>query len=262
MFCPSCGANVADGSTVCPQCKNQINPQHASNSPLPEAKTDGKAVTSMVLGILSYLLCLSILTGIPAIILGHMSRSSIRKSMGRLKGDGMALTGLVMGYLSVALLLPMLIMAAIAIPNLIRARTSANEASAVSMVRTLTSAEAQYQTVYANTGYAPDIATLGPGPGGTCGSEADSTAEHACLITGLICTGDQWCTKTGYRFVIQADEQRPHQQYVISALPMVPDRTGRRGFCSTVDGVIRFEAVANRNTPYTAEECAALTPIE
>ncbi|HTD22473.1 MAG TPA: DUF4190 domain-containing protein [Terriglobales bacterium] len=253
---------------MCPQCGRRINAPQAPSStgipgaPLPGARTDGKAIASMVLGILSLLLCLNILTGIPAIILGHISRSNIRKSMGRLKGDGIALTGLILGYLNILFIPFILIIAAIAIHSLIRARTSANEASAVSMVRTLISAEAQYQTVYANTGYAPDIATLGPGPGGTCGSEADSTAEHACLITGLICTGDQWCTKTGYRFVIQADEQRPHQQYVISALPMVPDRTGRRGFCSTVDGVIRFEAIANRNTPYTAEECAALTPIE
>lgn len=245
MFCPSCGANIADGSTVCPQCKNQINPQQASKPPLPEAKTDGKAVTSLVLGILSFL-CLSILTGIPAIILGHMSRSSIRKSMGRLKGDGMALTGLVLGYISVAFIPFILIIAAIAIPNFIRARTSANEASAVSTVRTLTSAEAQYQATNPTVGYAADIATLGP--------DAGTVAQN--------CVGGQWCTKSGYRFVIQADEQQPHQQYVISAIPMEPDRTGRRGFCSTVDGVIRFEAIANRNTPYTAEECAALTPLE
>ena len=251
MFCPNCSANVPEGYTMCPQCGRRINAPQAPSStgipgaPLPGAKTDGKAVTSLVLGILSFL-CLSILTGIPAIILGHMSRSSIRKSMGRLKGDGMALTGLVLGYISVAFIPFILIIAAIAIPNLIRARTSANEASAVNTVRTLTSAEAQYQATNPTVGYAADIATLGP--------DAGTIAEN--------CAGGQWCTKSGYRFVIQADEQQPHQQYVISAIPMVPDRTGRRGFCSTVDGVIRFEAIANRNTPYTAEECAALTPIE
>ncbi|HZR28539.1 MAG TPA: DUF4190 domain-containing protein [Terriglobales bacterium] len=207
--------------------------------------TDSKAVTSLVLGILSFF-CFSILTGIPAIIVGHMSRSTIRKSMGRVKGDGMALAGLVLGYLSVALVVPVLIIAAIAIPNLIRERIAANEASARYTMTTLATAESNYQASNPNMGYAADIAALGPDAG---------------TLAGLNCTGNSWCTKSGYRFMLQADQEQPHQQYVITAIPVQPNRTGRRSFCSTADGVLRSEgAAAYRTTPYTAEECTALTP--
>ena len=247
MFCPKCGANVADSSTSCPQCGTQMTPQSPQNygQPLPETQTDGKATTSMILGILS-LLCFSILTGIPAIILGHMSRSNIRKSVGRLKGEGMALTGLILGYLSVAFFIPtVLITVAITIPNLIHARISANEASALSTVRTLSTAEATYQASNPTVGYAADISTLGP--------DAGTVAQN--------CAG-QWCTKNGYRYSIQADDKQPHESFVITAVPMQPDRTGTKNFCASIDGVVRYErSASDRTTPYTADDCAALRPI-
>ena len=119
MFCPNCGTTVADNSTSCPKCGTAIKqsqPMQAYGPISGEVRTDGKATASLILGILS-LVCIGAIAGIPAIILGHISRSNIRKSMGRLKGDGMALAGLVMGYISVAFLPLALIIAAIAIPN-------------------------------------------------------------------------------------------------------------------------------------------------
>jgi hypothetical protein len=65
-------------------------------------QTDDKAVISLVLGVLS-LVSFSILTGIPAIILGKTSRENIRASSGRLTGEGMATAGIVMGWVSVGL---------------------------------------------------------------------------------------------------------------------------------------------------------------
>ena len=94
--------------------------------------TDGKATASLVCGILS-ILCFSILTGIPAIILGHISRGNIQRSGGRLQGGGMALAGLILGYASLAV--SALVITAIMIPNLLRARISANESAAMSTVR-------------------------------------------------------------------------------------------------------------------------------
>lgn len=66
--------------------------------------TSGLAVASLVLGASSTVFC--ILAGIPAIICGHLARSEIRHSGGRLGGDGMAVAGLVLGYLSMAILIP------------------------------------------------------------------------------------------------------------------------------------------------------------
>jgi type IV pilus assembly protein PilA len=214
--------------------------------PLADARTDGKATGSMVLGILSLLLCFAgWLAGIPAIILGHISRSKIRKSMGRLKGDGMALAGLIMGYISVVGLPFMLIIAAIAIPNLIRARQSANESSAMSTVRRLGRAQVEYQANNPNVGYAADVATLGPAAG--------TVTEH--------CTGNNLCTNNGYLFMIQTDEQQPHQVFVITAVPEKPERTGTRNFCESADGVLRYERPGSPRAPYSPEECAALVPV-
>ena len=127
-----------------------------------QPQTDGKATGSLILGILS-LLCFSFLAGIPAVILGHMSRKSIRQSMGRLKGNGMALAGLIMGYISIAFIPLILIIAAIAIPNLLRAKISANDAAAASTMRTLNTAQVTYSADYPTKGYARDLATLGSG---------------------------------------------------------------------------------------------------
>lgn len=66
--------------------------------PAPVPPTNGKAVGSMVCGILTTM-TLGI-TGIPAVILGHTARAEIRRSGEG--GDGFALTGLVLGWLSVA----------------------------------------------------------------------------------------------------------------------------------------------------------------
>src|ERR1700757_1123111 len=147
MFCFKCGASMPDTSSVCPQCATPVgnissstpgqtapppvSPTAASawlNVPSAQStpqsppyggqqqqpfiqQTDGKATASLIFGILS-LLCFSILAGIPAIILGHMSKANIRRSMGRLKGDGMATAGLVMGYISAATIPLILIIAA------------------------------------------------------------------------------------------------------------------------------------------------------
>lgn len=75
-----------------------------SQIPPSPVKTSRMAVTSLVLGIFS-LLCLSILAGIPAVILGHKSRGQIRNSAGALQGSGLAMGGLITGYLSIALFL-------------------------------------------------------------------------------------------------------------------------------------------------------------
>ena len=56
-----------------------------------------------------------------------------------------------------------LIIAAIAIPNLLRARMAANESSAVASVRTINSAEVTYNSTYPTVGFAPALVNLGPG---------------------------------------------------------------------------------------------------
>ena len=89
-----------------------------------EPKTSGFAIASLVLGILSIVLC-GPFAGIPAVIMGHKANSDIRKSGGLLGGSGMATAGLITGYLSVFLIVVVGLLAAIAIPNFVKARKAA-----------------------------------------------------------------------------------------------------------------------------------------
>jgi hypothetical protein len=95
-------------------------------------KTSGMAIASMVSGICTYVLCASIVTGIPAIILGHLALGRIKQSRGGLSGKGMAIAGLVMGYLSV-LLIP--IMLALALPAVNQAVTKAKQTQSLANIR-------------------------------------------------------------------------------------------------------------------------------
>src|SRR3989442_12006440 len=75
-----------------------------------------------------------------------------------------------------------LIIAAIAIPNLLRARIAANEASSVSSIRTINTAEVTYQTSYPTVGYAVTLPALGPG-GAACAAPAQA---HACFLDNVL----------------------------------------------------------------------------
>jgi hypothetical protein len=90
----------------------------------PMPRKSGLAIWSLVLGILS-LTCFSILSAIPAVICGHTALSRIRRSAGTLKGEGLAIGGLITGYMSIVAIPFIGLMAAIAIPNFVKARTTA-----------------------------------------------------------------------------------------------------------------------------------------
>ncbi len=123
-----------------------------------------------------------------------------------------------------------LIIAAIAIPNLLRARISANEASAVASLRTINSAQISYNSAYPTVGFAATLSALG---GTSC---APPTTSSACLIDTQLASG----TKSGYSFTMSGAAGTPNGAYQVRADPLVPNQTGTRYFCSFADGVIRF----------------------
>jgi type IV pilus assembly protein PilA len=116
-----------------------------------------------------------------------------------------------------------LIIAAIAIPNLLRAKISANEASAVGSIRTMNTAAVAYSTTFGN--YPPSIASMGP-----ASTPSSTTAD---LIDSVLASG----TKSGYVFTWSANGTET--QYSISASPVTQNVTGTRGFYSDQSGVIR-----------------------
>jgi type IV pilus assembly protein PilA len=127
-----------------------------------------------------------------------------------------------------------LIIAAIAIPNLLRARIAANESSAVASVRTLNTAQISYNSAYPTVGFAAGLANLG---GTAC---APPTSAGACLIDQQLQTG----TKSGYSFTMVGSGGPPASSYQTVAPPLTPNQTGVRYFCSFADAVVRYNATA------------------
>jgi type IV pilus assembly protein PilA len=124
-----------------------------------------------------------------------------------------------------------LIIAAIAIPNLLRARMAANESSAVSAIRTLNTGEVTYNSTYATDGFASTLVELGPSAANPC---APSSAT-ACLIDSVLSSG----TKSGYNFTGTAAGGPPTTTYYWAAQPVTANQTGVRTFCSFEDAVVR-----------------------
>jgi type IV pilus assembly protein PilA len=229
VFCSGCGNNVSVGERFCRVCGKEVTAGSAVTPALgPPAEgtifpsqTSGKAIASLICGLFLFVFPMSIL----AIIFGHLSVSEIRKSAGRLKGEGIAIAGLVLGYIGLAIIPLILIIAAIAIPNLLRARMAANEASASASIRTLQTAEIGYSSNHPEIGY-------------TC---SFSELADAGLIDSKLATGQ----KNGYVFELlgcrNAADATAKTEFRIAAYPVVRDQTGTRAFCSDESAVVKFD---------------------
>jgi type IV pilus assembly protein PilA len=141
-----------------------------------------------------------------------------------------------------------LIIAAIAIPNLLRARMSANDSGAASTMRTLNTAQVSYTTSYPLLGFAVSFEALGPGapPGVDCTNSANVTSVSACLIDGnLAATVTGPSPKSGYAYYLAPGVPVAGvvPDYTFSAGPLGWYTTGTKNFCSTADAVIRQAGV-------------------
>jgi type IV pilus assembly protein PilA len=125
-----------------------------------------------------------------------------------------------------------LIIAAIAIPNLLRAKVASNEASSVSALRTIHSANITYCSTYGN--YSPDLSSLGPSNGTT------PTSTDADLLDGVLAPagGVTVTSKAGYVFTYSPASGL--QSYTVTAAPQLINITGVRYFYMDPSGVIRY----------------------
>jgi prepilin-type N-terminal cleavage/methylation domain-containing protein len=134
-----------------------------------------------------------------------------------------------------------LIIAAIAIPNLLRARMAANESSAVASVRTVNTAEVTYNSTYPTTGFAPALSNLG----GALGAACVPSTTTACLIDSVLAMDGNpaGSGKSGYQFQTGAGTASGgvFVGYTIQASPINPNQTGIRAFCAEEDGVVRVD---------------------
>jgi general secretion pathway protein G len=114
------------------------------SAPASQPKTSRLAVSSLVLGVLSFT-CFVFFTLIPAVVCGHMALSRIRRSNGALTGNGLAIAGLVLGYTSIlALFFWGGMMAAIAVPNFVKARQVSMQNACINNLRVIDGAKNQW----------------------------------------------------------------------------------------------------------------------
>jgi type IV pilus assembly protein PilA len=122
-----------------------------------------------------------------------------------------------------------LIIAAIAIPNLIKSKMAANEASAVGSVRTINTGEVNYAASCPAVGYSAQLSDLNAG----------GCVAGVGIIDSVLSTGN----KSGYKFVEKGVTAADglNDTYTTTASPAVPSTTGIRGFFSDQTGVIRYD---------------------
>jgi len=134
-----------------------------------------------------------------------------------------------------------LIIAAIAIPNLLRARMAANESSAVASVRTINSAETTYNSTYPTVGFPGALVDLG----GALGAACTPSSTTACLIDSVLANNGNpaGSGKSGYMFSTGAGTVAGgvNVGYVVQATPITINQTGIRGFCAEEDAVVRVD---------------------
>lgn len=124
-----------------------------------------------------------------------------------------------------------LIIAAIAIPNLVKNKIQANETAAVETMRTLNESVLLYSNSY--NGFPHSLSEMGPASGGTAASSASADLIDSALASGV---------KSGYKFVyapVVTDPSGNVQSYTITATPVVAGSTGQRSFFTDQSGTIR-----------------------
>ena len=220
--CKACGAPLGQRSHDLPSPTPVYNSSYGAPDH-EEGPKKGLAIAALVLGIIGFFTGGILFAGaITGIILACIAMSRAKRDPWQYGGHGMAVAALVLNIVAIVSFVPMGIVAAIAIPNLLASRRAANEGAAQSSLRTLHAAEATYQ------------ATKGAGNFGTL---SELSAEG--LIDSKLATG----TKSGYKFTVElTTNETNYPGFAVVGIPMTyggVEGSGVRSFYIDETGVIR-----------------------
>ena len=219
--CKACGAPLNLGSGGVPPAGAYYHSAEKS-----EGEQKGLAIAAMILGILSFfsfgLLGVGAIVGI---ILSVKAMGRVSREPWKYGGRGMAIAGLVLSITSLASAVPMGLVLAIAIPNLMASYRAANEGSAMATLRTISQAEVTYQSTVAKFGTLEELAASG-------------------LIDPKLSSG----TKNGYTFAVTLDSENP-ESFEVTGVPLTYRKTGVRSFY--IDETMVMRAADNYGGPST-----------
>lgn len=223
LKCSACGFVGWANAELCKQCGaafGQAGDQMRTRPVSPSDLKKGLAIFSLVLGVISLLtLSLFFVGAILGIVLSLIAMSKAKHSPLVYGGKDLALGGLITSVLSLVIIVPIGLIAAIAIPNLLAARRAANEASTMATLRKIHAAEATYQ------------ATAGNGTFGTL----EQLSEQR-LITPELASG----VRHGYQFTVELTSGLDNEMgFEVVGVPVDYPSSGRRSFFVDESGVIR-----------------------
>jgi prepilin-type N-terminal cleavage/methylation domain-containing protein len=135
-----------------------------------------------------------------------------------------------------------LIIAAIAVPSLLKSRMSANESSAVYSIRTINTAQVTYAATYPTIGYAGTLNALA-----SSSSTTTVDSSNAGILDWVLGCTSVVCPKSGYNFQLANISGTPVSAYSVWGTPITVGTTGNRGFCSDNMLPILFDPLGGNN---------------
>jgi len=224
--CKACGAPLGQYPSGYGQ---PATPRNSWNEP--EGESKGLAILSLVLGIISFFtLGLLGVGAIIGIIVAVAAMRRVKREPWNYGGRSIAVAGLVLSIVSLASVIPVGIIAAIAIPNLLASRIAANEGSAVRSLNTIASAETVHQSMTGNYGTLEELCAQG-------------------LIDPVLAKG----VKSGYRFTLElTDHGGEIPGFEVVGVPLTYRSSGMRSFYVDETSVLR--GADNHGGPSSAQD--------
>lgn len=218
--CKRCGAPMSPSTVAPPPPPQNLTAPYPSYNAYPQAQLKtGLATASLIIGILNFLFFgMFVIPIIVGIVISVIALKKINGSPYEYGGKSLAVGGLVTNIVSVVILVPIMMVAAIAIPNILAARRAANEGAAIYSLRNILKAEATYQAKKGN---------------GTYGTLADLQRES--LISPELASGSEY----GYRFKVETGKEEGG--WAAFAVPAEYGSSGVRSFVVDQTGVLRGE---------------------